>query len=152
MSRFVRHRTLMIVGLLIALLAAPGSFFVRASDPGSETLDTLIKNTVPVRDQFDLARRLLGIKVLSPTPTAAKTYEVGDQESFSAVDNDQNRDFMLNAQLWYKTPHVYMWFQIGFRPDPDAVKQSAENFENKIYPTVHEYFGSEQSPGVDNDV
>ncbi|MFN8421628.1 MAG: immune inhibitor A, partial [Anaerolineae bacterium] len=43
-------------------------------------------------------------------------------------------------------------FEERFTPDTEAVKRSAENFENVIYPTVRRYFGDEQSPGVDGDV
>ncbi|MEP7285151.1 MAG: hypothetical protein ABI947_05215 [Chloroflexota bacterium] len=145
------YRALSLLGLAVSLCIG-GTSNVWAAAPGSETLNVLLKTDIPARDPVDLARRLLGIQSVPLTPATPKNYEVGDQEQFSAIDADRNRDFTLTAQLWYKTPHIYMWFETGYKPDVDAVKRSADNFEQHIYPTVHEYFGSEDSPGVDNDV
>jgi immune inhibitor A len=119
--------------------------------PGLETLTTLRQTVIPQRDPVDLARRLLGITSVSSS-VPAKAYQVGDLETFIAEDGDSTAQFTVTAQLWYKTAHVYMWFQQGYKPDLNAVKAAADTFESKTYPTVHNYFGRETSPGIDNDV
>ncbi len=150
-----RLRWLIPFFVLLLTLSAPLNAvphtLAQSAVPGADTLDMLRKATIPQRDPVDLARRLLGVKAVPPTPAAAKAYKIGDTEDFSVENNDENKSFSVTAQLWYATPHVYMWFQIGFKPDMDAVKKSADTFENNIYPTDHEYFGTEASPGIDND-
>jgi immune inhibitor A len=136
LSMFVALRTALVVGALA---------------PGAETLTTLQQAVIPPRDPLDLAHRLLRVTGV-PTATPAKAYRVGDTEQFIAENSDKATQFTVTAQLWYATLHVYMWFQQGFKPDVNAVKQAAETFESRIYPTVHSYFGSEASPGIDNDV
>ncbi|MCC7451641.1 MAG: immune inhibitor A [Anaerolineae bacterium] len=140
----------LLLTLSVLFNAAPHTF-AQSSVPGADTLDMLRKTTLPQRDPVDLARRLLGVKIVPPTPVAAPTYKIGDTEDFSVENNDENKSFTVTAQLWYATPHVYMWFQTGFKPDMDAVKKSADAFEESIYPTNREYFGSEATPGIDND-
>ncbi len=134
-----------------APLRVTGQPAALALSTGDETLITLRQTVVPARDPVDLARRLLGITSV-PTATPARAYQVGDLAQFIAENSDKAVQFNVTAQLWYKTRHVYMWFQQGYKPNVDAVKRAADTFESKIYPTVHEYFGSEASPGIDNDV
>jgi hypothetical protein len=122
---------------------------VLALAPGRETLDTLRQTAVPARDPADLARRLLGITTITPIPRAPE-HQVGDIAQFTALNNDKSAAFNVSAQLWYKTPHVYMWFQVGYKPNLDDVKRSADIFEEHIYPTVHKYFGQE-GPPLDGD-
>src|SRR5690606_36228842 len=57
----------------------------------------------------------------------------------------------VTATLRYVTPHVYFWVQNGVSVDEDEVAALGEQFENKIYPTTREFFGSEWSPGIDGD-
>lgn len=122
---------------------------VMALAPGRETLNALRQTAVPPRDPADLARRLLGINAISPIPRKPER-QVGDVAQFTAQNNDKNEAFTVSAQLWYKTPHVYMWFQSGFKPNMDDVKRSADIFEARIYPTVRKYFGQE-APPLDGD-
>jgi hypothetical protein len=145
--------------LLVLLLAvtAFGSFSaVRADDatPGAETLALLQKTVIPDNDKIDLAKRLRGVKDVPPNPDKPlKVYKVGDVEKFWVSNQDEEKDTQIEAKLLYMTDHVYMWWDTSV-PEPKlaSVKKSADNFENKIYPTVHKYFGIEDSPGVDGDV
>lgn len=139
----------------VLLILAPGHKIASQATPaapGTDTLDTLQHTIIPPRSPEDLGKRLLGIAKLPPTPSSPKVYQIGDTETFSAEDNDQSQTFTITAKLWYKSPHVYMWFQSDFTPDAAAVQHSGDVFENETYPTVRRYFGSEASPGIDNDV
>jgi hypothetical protein len=144
---------LMLTCVLLILAPAHSIAGQTVPEPGvSGTLTTLQRTAIPARDPIDLGKRLLGIAELPATPSKPEEYQVGDIETFSAEDNDQTQTFTVTARLWYKSPHVYMWFQSDFTPDLAAVQYSGDVFENETYPTVHRYFGSEASPGIDNDI
>ena len=78
-------------------------------------------------------------------------YEIGDQTSFWIGDQVNRTYFSITATLRYATPHLYMWVQDGLEVDQAALERSAREFEEKIYPTNRRIFGSEWTPGVDND-
>ncbi|MFQ6058479.1 MAG: hypothetical protein ACE5MB_06350 [Anaerolineae bacterium] len=119
----------------------------------ASTLDKLLATEVPTRDLYALARRLkkmegpVGRKVHQEPPH----YEIGQQVSFWVGDQVNKTYFTITATLRYATPHVYMWVQDGLEVDQTALERSAQEFEDKIYPTDRRYFGSEWTPGVDGD-
>jgi hypothetical protein len=47
--------------------------------------------------------------------------------------------------------HVYFWIEDGVRYNEGQLKNLVDTFENQIYPTNREFFGSEWTPGVDAD-
>lgn len=50
----------------------------------------------------------------------------------------------LKTTLQYMTAHVYFWVQNGVcLYDTQEMKALIDTFENKIYPTNREFFGSE---------
>jgi immune inhibitor A len=121
---------------------------------GVGTTEKLLAETnVPTRDRLDLARRFkLSDQpipvVVNRTPPV---YQVGDQETFWVGESDTLRHFEVTATLRYVGAHSYWWVEDSYDvPDAD-VAASAETFENSIYPTDRAFFGSEWSPGVDND-
>jgi immune inhibitor A len=121
---------------------------------GVGTTEKLLANTdIPTRDRLDLARRFkLSDQpipvVVNRTPPA---YQVGDQETFWVGESDTLRHFEVTATLRYVGAHSYWWVEDSYDvPDAD-IAASAETFENSIYPTDRAFFGSEWSPGVDND-
>jgi immune inhibitor A len=121
---------------------------------GTGTTEKLLAETnVPTRDRLDLARRFkLSDQpipvVVNPTPPA---YQVGDQETFWVGESDTLRHFEVTATLRYIGAHSYWWVEDGYEVSDTDVAASAETFENSIYPTDRAFFGSEWSPGVDND-
>ncbi|NOX62562.1 MAG: hypothetical protein GXP42_11560 [Chloroflexi bacterium] len=108
---------------------------------------------VPSHDPRDAAVRLRPDVsevplVVNPTPPY---YEEGDVITFwvSNVDSDEN--FQIDAVLAVKSQRLYMWVEQGANVDIEALRRSAAMFDDVIYPTNREFFGSEWSPGVDND-
>ena len=108
---------------------------------------------VPSHDPRDAAVRLRPDVdevplVVNPTPPS---YEEGDVITFwvSNVDTDEN--FQIEAELAVKSKHLYMWVETDADVDVDALRRSAAMFDDVIYPTNREFFGSEWTPGVDND-
>ena len=109
---------------------------------------------VPARDLYSITERLKGLadplpRIVNATPPA---YSLGDQETLWVADLDANRNYTITATLRHISAHLYMWVQNGEQVEDAALARSAEEFERQIYPTNRYYFGSEWSPGVDNDV
>jgi hypothetical protein len=122
--------------------------------PGTmtETLVTLENATVPINDPIDLAERLQGKENLSHNlEFPARTYQVGDEETFWVTDSESNKNFQVKAVLRYVTNHVYFWVDSGEPYNEKDMKALIDTFENKIYPTDRDFFGSEWTPGVDAD-
>ncbi|MBL8090420.1 MAG: immune inhibitor A [Anaerolineales bacterium] len=118
----------------------------------NETLETLQNTIVPINDPRDLACRLqANCDVPEVIATSAVTRVVGDKDNFWVTNLDNLENVQITATLRYVTPHVYFWVQDGVTVNEDEVAALGEEFENKIYPTTREFFGSEWSPGIDGD-
>lgn len=119
-------------------------------DISRETLDTLNESQVPENDPYELACRLQAVCDVSET-VPAKSYKVGDTETFWISNSDTAEHSQIQATLRYITPHSYFWVEEGTPVDEGDMKRLMDTFEEKIYPTDREFFGSEANPGVDND-
>ena len=117
-----------------------------------ETLATLQNTTVHVNDPLSLVERLEGKQDVPLTLSGpAVTHQVGDVEQFWVSNEDTNQEIQVNATLRYVGQHLYFWIQNGVTYNSAALKQLASAFDDKIYPTDRQFFGSEWTPGVDND-
>jgi len=118
----------------------------------TDTLDALRNTYIPNNNFSDLAERLQGKHNIPETvePPPAALVE-GAQQEFWVTNVDSNESFRISATLQYLTDHTYFWIEDGVDFDPDDLRPLAETFENKIYPTNREFFGSEWTPGVDGD-
>lgn len=116
----------------------------------TETLDTLGQTQVPENDPYELACRLERICNV-PETVESKTYQVGDKENFWVLNSDTVEHHQVNATLLYITSHSYFWAEDGADVNTSDMKALMDTFENKIYPTDREFFGSEWTPGVDGD-
>jgi len=127
---------------------------LNSADPKSaETYQVLHDTIVPNWDGQDLAWRFKRITHLSfPNNLPPNIYDVGDQETFFASNDDDNGNFQVNATLRYKSTHLYFWIENGTDYDVEKLKAMGDEFEKTIYPTDRKYFGSEWTPGIDNDV
>lgn len=123
-------------------------------DVASET-ETLLANTwIPVRDPHELAIRLRGLPPETPrtiTGPCAPDCPIGTSRVFHVSNTDTDEQFDVTAVLEYKTEHVYMWVERGIRFDRNDLVEAAERFERQTYVTDRSFFGTEWSPGVDND-
>ena len=118
-----------------------------------ETLRTVISQAeVPINDPLDLVHRLQGKPIIPPTlPGDPTVYQIGNSQSFWIVNGDTDEQSQVEARLAYATPHLYFWIENGVKYNTGDLQTLSETFENKIYPTDREFFGSEWTPGVDND-
>ena len=81
----------------------------------------------------------------------ATEYEVGDVHTFWMGDEEEQRYWQIDAELKIKTAHAYLYVSEGTSYDEDQLRRAADLFESQIYPTNHRYFGTEWTPGIDND-
>ena len=134
-------------------LTQPTEIAVATPDPEIfETLHTLVEAEIPSRNLLDLAKRLKGLEGISPTVAPRNPpYQIGDRESFWVTNSDDNTNFQVTAVLRAQTAHAYYWIEEEVSYSPVDLKKLAETFENTIYPTNREFFGTEWTPGVDGD-
>lgn len=115
--------------------------------------EPLAETTIPERDLIALTARLK--KATQPIPLVVNEtpphYALGDEEVFWVSNMDAKTHYTTTATLSYVTPHLYLWVEKGSRLDQRALQRSAERFESQTYPTDRQFFGSEWTPGVDND-
>jgi hypothetical protein len=118
------------------------------------TTEELIRSVeVPPNDPIDLAARLrpeLG-KVDPVVNATPPSYEEGDVITFWVSNSDTDENWQIEAELVVKGKHVYMWREVGTRIREKDLRRAARFFDEQIYPTNRTFFGSEWSPGIDND-
>jgi len=118
-----------------------------------ETLKTVLNTDIPGADLHELAIRFRGVPADTPRQLNQPNpdYPVGTERVFHVSNVDTNEQFDVTAVLVYKTPHLYMWMEKGQDYDEEKLAKAAELFEQVTYPTNREFFGTEWTPGVDND-
>ncbi len=117
-----------------------------------DTLSTFNNTIVPMNDPIGLVKILNGrVEIPTQLEFQVRQYALEDRELFWVLDSDGNQSKQVQATLRYITDHTYFWVEDDVRYNPDSMKALMETFENKIYPTNHNFFGSEWSPGVDAD-
>jgi immune inhibitor A len=124
-----------------------------ASREAYDTLQALQNTIVPNNDLRELAVRLGGIETDVPETmnVPAANLNIGVKQSFWVTNMDTDENFEVDAVLEYKTSHSYFWVEDGIQFDEDELSDLADTFEEKIYPTNRAFFGSEWTPGIDND-
>lgn len=118
------------------------------------TLKLLDGIEVPKRDLYAIRQRLK-LKSTTPIPHTtdkpAGNYQVGHKDSFYVNSISEKRYYTITATIEKVTEHAYWYVQDGQPIDRNALERAATNFNDKIYPNNHTLFGSEWTPGVDND-
>lgn len=116
-----------------------------------ETLVTLENAIVPDNDPVALAERLKGIKNIPATVPYGGPRRVGDEQKFYVTNTDTNTTSTTTATLRYVSDIVYFWVENGVNFNQRDLENLAHAFEDKMYPTDRNFFGSEWYPGIDND-
>ena len=115
-----------------------------------DTLNVLQNTIVPINDPRDLAERLSGISDI-PDFFPSGPFQKGQSKEFWVTNVDTNENYQISATLRYVTPSAYFWIEDGVRYNENELRDMAEDFDKKIYPTNREFFGSEPNPGIDQD-
>jgi hypothetical protein len=121
------------------------------ADVPTDTLEALKTTIVPENDPIELACRLKATCDIPEIVPPTSPRQVGEQDTFWVTNVDTNENFEVTASLKYVTPHVYFWVEDGVNFNEDEMKSLADAFEEKMYPTNREFFGSEWTPGIDGD-
>lgn len=149
----LRHGLLL--AAFLALVLVPSGAFAEERSAPQVMADRLSSAPLPGRDPVDLAVRLRGLSPSTPliAPVPPAPLVAGYTDTFWILDQRTARLFQTSATLRLVTDHAY-WFVENDMADraPEAdLEQSASVFENKTYPFIHRYFGSEPRPAVDRD-
>jgi immune inhibitor A len=118
----------------------------------SETLKLLKGISLPENDPAALAclfRDACNVLPTIPAPTVP--YKEGAKQTFWVNSEDTKSYFQVQATLRYITPHSYFWVDDNASYDQNDIRHLMDAFENKIYPTDRQFFGTEWNPGVDGD-
>ena len=118
-----------------------------------ETL-TLLKNTqVPENNPLEIAVRLDGLSLPADYyKTAAPIeYKIGDVRDFWVLNITSNQYQSITASLEFISAHLYFWVQKGVDFERNELIKLGKTFEDQIYPTNRNYFGSEPTPGINYD-
>ena len=109
----------------------------------------------PDRDLFQLAYELLLPPGHPPVPRVVNaqpvSYRAGRVDEFHLVDLDRRGKYRSRFALRHVSPHAYWYIEEGYAVDLADIERAAAEFEEKIYPRVTAHFGTEWTPGVDND-
>ncbi len=118
----------------------------------SSTLETLLNAEIPINDPIDIAQRLEGKENIPLTlPVENLNRQVGEKETFWVTNTDTAENFQVETTLAAVTDHLYFWIEDGVDYSKKALNDLVAEFEDNIYPTNQEFFGSEWTPGVDED-
>ncbi len=127
----------------------------RIPTPNPTPTEAAIRLTnAPDRDLYSLVRRLRPDleqpieRVVNPEPVS---YEAGRQDVFWVADLESLEMYEVEATLAHVSKHAYWYFPTGQEPRGTVLPATARVFDEVIYPIVTATFGSEWSPGIDND-
>ena len=87
-------------------------------------------------------------RVVNPDPV---TYEVGRRDSFWVLELQDVRSYSIQATLIHVSPHAYWYAADDVNVSRRDMESAAATFERDIYPRVTNVFGTEWTPGIDND-
>lgn len=90
-----------------------------------------------------LPRTVVNVEPPRRVPNAVRSFWVAD----SAI----GRQRAIDARLRVQRASVAMWVELDAWHDIRQLEAAAEHFESEIYPRVRAAFGSEWTPGIDND-
>ena len=89
----LRMRRFLGVALFALLLISPAAAQDAPNTSKYPTMDVLEETIIPPRDRVELAQRLRGVTDIPPTPEAAVTRQVGEQQTFTAANSNNNTTF-----------------------------------------------------------
>ena len=126
-------------------LASPSSTEEPSPSPGVEPPFVIVE---PADLVSDPPARPFDYAVVNPepprrVPNATRSFWVHDPAS-----GDQHQ---ITARLRVQTDHAAMWVEEWVWHDVRKMEEAALLFDSLVYPTVVSAFGSEWTPGVDND-
>lgn len=108
----------------------------------------------PTRNLYDITQHLVkhvAQPIAPETRSSPRNEQVGNVTQFYVVNASQSGYHQITAMLVYETPHLYVYVQQGAPVDIQALKASADHFENSTYATDRGYYGYQWPTGPDDD-
>ncbi len=120
----------------------PTPFVSPISTPDADhtSLEDMLSVEPPLRP-FDYT-------VVNPDPPRRVTNAI---RTFWVADGTTGERREITARLRVQTEHAAMWIEEGVWHDVRQLEKAATFFETVVYSTTRAAFGSEWTPGVDND-
>lgn len=103
------------------------------------------------RDQRAISVAFNGADIPDVARTTPLDVRVGAIETFWVADVSNDVNYTVTAQLRYAGPVVLMYVDTSLDIPQHLIEQSAQVFEERIYPRNRFLFGEERIPGVDGD-
>ena len=117
-----------------------------------ETLLQLETMIIPNNDLNNIYCRLESkCNIPKTLPASNVPLEVGNLETFWVNNTDTNDNIQVDVTLRAISEHAYFWVENNVYFNQQDLEKMMDAFENEIYPTTREFFGSEWTPGVDGD-
>ncbi len=141
----------MVVGVIVGTRGQTPT--VLAPAPSVTAPPTIAMPDIPVPPSSDLTALALQLRLKGTGSVPPAGYpepgseSVGQQQSFWITNIDTSEFSQINATLRMLSPHVALYVQSGLDYPNDAMQRSLDDFENQVYPCVHQYFGSEWPAG-----
>ena len=105
----------------------------------------------PDRDLAELASRLRGATVSQPPTEPTLPLSKGALEEFWVTDMDDGTAHRITATLRVVSDNVYWFVDNAVHVDQGSLEEAAEQFEERLRPTVVGTFGDIRRPGIDGD-
>ncbi|MDE3101982.1 MAG: immune inhibitor A [Chloroflexota bacterium] len=128
----------------------------QATVAAGDMTPALLRKPIPPADIFDLVRRMKGRdgtppRQYEPVRTTPPAEGVGSTAEFWVYDFSAKTNVKVAATLRVETENAKWWVETDVAEDPAQLAKSAQVFQDKIYPTDRRLFGSEWTPGIDDD-
>lgn len=116
-----------------------------------QSLVDIYNTHVPVHDPVETGSRLFQETYKSVLTDSAIPLQSGAKKDFWVASVSEEQTDQVSATLRLVTDHLYLWIQDGISYDQSQLAELSVSFDETIYPRVREVYGSEWSPGIDQD-
>lgn len=84
--------------------------------------------------------------------TEPVSVQIGGHRSFYVIRSSTSETISVDAALVWLGDHLALWVDRDVtEPISESVEAGLDDFDRRVYPWMHQIFGTEASPGVDGD-
>ena len=117
-----------------------------------QMLSVLQKTDVEPADRVQIARRFGLVRSIPDEISAPPVWETGMERFFWVINTDTSETVETEAVVQFTGDHIICWVEReALEWITEDFYSELEKFDKDLYPFEHAIFGSELSPGVDND-
>lgn len=117
-----------------------------------QMLSVLQNTEVEPADRVQIARRFGLVSSIPEEISAPPVWKTGMERSFWVINTDTSETLETEAIIQFIGGHIVCWVEReALAWITEDFYSELEKFDKELYPFEHAVFGSELSPGVDND-